>query len=168
MSNTAAELMKDTDINPADLDEEMRRQSGLFSHYAAVCAKAQLTMDNRKLKRDVTVAKIAHEIRDMAAEDGGKYLGVKLTEKTVEGAINLDVRWVQAQKDYNQSKSDFELFKGALEALKQKRDMLIQLGVNAREEYKGEMRIKEIAAKDEATGSARDRAVAIAGNKSAA
>ena len=162
---SAVDLLKDTSINSHDIDDDMRRQSGLFSHYAAECAKAQLNMDNLKLKRDVTIAKIDHEIRDIAVEDGGKYEGVKLTEKVVESAINRDIRWVTVQKQYNEAKSTFELFKGALEALKQKRDMLVQLGINAREEYKGEMRITEVIEKEKSESNIRQRAIEEAQKK---
>jgi len=163
---TATDLVNDANINSLQLDEEMRRQSGLFSHYAAMTAKVQLQSDNMKMKRDITVAKIDKEIRNKAAEEGGKIDGVKMTEKLIESSVNLDVRWVKIQKEYNEAKSDHELHKGMLEALKQKRDMLIQLGVNAREEMKGDVRTKEKEAESADRKDARARALAIAsGNK---
>lgn len=156
-----AQFMKDTRINPNDLDTAMLTQAGLFAHYAVVAAKTQERAENLKLKREVLESKIDQEIRDRAATDG-----TKLTEKMIEAEIHRDVRWVQVQKSLNAVRAEADLAKSALEALRHKRDMMVQLGVNQREEMKGAVRVKtaevESAASAASSEAIRKRALEIA------
>ena len=147
------QLMKDTSFNPETLDSAMMSQSGLFSHYAMIAAKAQETSDNKKMKRDVTESKIYKQIRDLAAIEGRM-----LTEKMIDCEMKADIRWVRVQKEYNASRAEAELCRHALEALKQKKDMMVQIGVGMREEFKGQVRVKTAEAATERSSSLREKA----------
>lgn len=154
------ELSDDTAFDPDNIDDEMMRQAGLYAHYAVKASQAAEAADNAKIKRDITESKIDMEIRDNAAEEG-----TKLTEGKITAMVKTDVRWVKASKYYNAAKATAELGKYALEAFKQKRDMLVQIGVSMREEMKGEVRVKTAQAVEEARGDARERAREIAASK---
>jgi len=157
----AKQIVKDTTINPVDLDNEMLVQAGLFSNYAASTAKAELAMDNLKLKRDIVHAQVDKEVRDAAADEGRK-----VTEKLIDAEVSTDIRVVKVIRRHNELKAEFNTLKGVLEALKQKRDMLVQLGINSREEWKGEVRVKEAEAGAAAKGSTRERVVKSAAKAS--
>lgn len=150
------ELMTDTSFNPDDIDNAMMSQAGLYSHYAMKASMSQERSDNIKMMRDVMESKIDKEIRDEAVDNS-----TKITEKMIEGRIRLDTRWMKAQKTYNASKAEAELCKHALEALKQKRDMMVQIGVTMREELKGGLRVKEIEASTTKSKDLRARALEI-------
>lgn len=141
----AAEAHKDTQINPIDLTNEMIMQPGLYLKYALKHQKAMRTEGNAKLALEVTQSATDKRIRDDAAEKGEK-----LTEAKISSQVSTDKRVIAAIKAYNDAKSDTALTKDILEALKQKRDMIVQLGVNAREEMKGEVRVMDTRSEIEA------------------
>lgn len=148
------QMAKDTAINPADLNTSMIQQASLFAHYSALFSRAQRQYDTFKQIAEITDAKLAKSVRDQMAEEGEK-----ITEKAIEQKIARSAAHVQGQKNVNICREQMELAKQTLEALKQKRDMLVQLGVQAREELKGELRIKEVSAQEEARQQTRSRAL---------
>lgn len=153
-------LIQDTQVNVETIDTGMMKQASLYAHYAVIAARTSEYADNVKTARDVLESKIDREVRDEAVSTG-----MKITEKMIENAIKLDSRWIRAAKATNKAKANAELAKSALEALKQKRDMLIQIGVSIREEMKGEMRLKEMtnSSSSVTAGSiSRQRAMEIA------
>lgn len=135
---------EDVSINMADLDGAFMTQASLFAHYGMQAAKAAEQMDNLKLLLDVTEAKLSVEHRDDLMSTPGK-----VTEAMIASAVMTDPRYIRVRKGYNESKGVLEMLKASTEAFRQRRDMLIQLGTNAREERKGEIFIKSKEAEEE-------------------
>ncbi|MGI1988649.1 hypothetical protein [Shewanella glacialipiscicola] len=131
------QLREDLSINDADLDGEMSQQSGLYGHYASICAMAHLQADKAKIRAEVARAKCyrLHRNRIIAK-------GQKPTEPQIEAEVMCDETYIAALELHATYKMQASLVKEALEALKQKRDMLVQKGVARREELKGDLFIK--------------------------
>lgn len=135
------QLKRDVAINITDLTSAMMDQSGLFAHYAQLCADAQRQMDRAKIAVELTEARVHHELTREAHD-----AGTKTTEAALSKALMRNGKMVKVKMQYADAKMIHALAKEALEAFKQRRDMLIQIGVNAREEMKGELRIQAIEA----------------------
>lgn len=134
---------EDIAINPVDLDNAFLTQASLFAHYATQAARAVEQMDNLKLTLDVREAQLRTEHRNTFLESG-----VKVTESMIDSAVMVDPRYIKVRKAYNESKGVVEMLKGATEAFRQRRDMIVQIGVNNREERKGEAFVKSAEARE--------------------
>ena len=60
----------------------------------------------------------------------------KLTAKDLDDLVLADDSFVVAQKEVNEATFKYELLKGLVKALEQKKDMLQQVSANKREEIK--------------------------------
>jgi len=140
----------------ADLSNSMRSQAGMFAHYAVLAARAQKQASTAKVAMEIKESVLDREIRQKAAETGSK-----LTEPLIAKEIARSVDYIRACNAYNEATMIADLAKNTLEAWKQRRDMLVQLGVAAREEMKGELYIK---AREHSTGinpATRDAALQV-------
>lgn len=154
----AEKLRNDTSFSDTDLTTPMMEQAALYAYYAHQAALAGKQVDDVKLTLELMSSKIDKEIRDKAAVDGEK-----LTEAKIDKMIHRDARYVRLQQKLNEAKMVESLTKSSLEALKQRRDMLVQIGVTMREEMKGELRLREIDGKGAASEDKRQRALATVG-----
>lgn len=136
----AAEFSKDMQIG-VDLDEAFRNQGALFAYYAQISADASREMENKKLRLDIIEARVAKEKRQEYAETG-----TRCTEKLLAEETMLSKDFIKARIDYNEARAKAELLKSCLEALKQRKDMIVQMGAAAREEAKGDLRMSSIEA----------------------
>jgi hypothetical protein len=152
------QFQKDVEIG-GDLDQGFRKQAGLFAHYAVQHYRAVRQEASAKILMEVTEAQVDKELRDDAIGDDTKP-AKKITDKSVEASIARDIRYVKAQRAYNEAKALASLANNALEAFKQRRDMLIQLGASEREEMKGEMSMRGRGAAESAHRAAATEALA--------
>lgn len=136
-----ATLSSDLEIDPINLNHGFLRQAALFSYYAHLHVAAMRREAKTKLMLEIEEAKLAKMIRDKLAEDG-----VKSTEKMIEQEISRSASYIKAANAYNEARADTALAHGAVEAFRHRRDMLVQLGANQREEMKGELRTLDPAA----------------------
>ena len=144
-----AQLMSDMHIDDANLTESMIQQPALYVHYAMICAEAQRQMDKAKITVDLTESK-AHEELTNACRSAGE----KVVETALAKQIDRHPSCLKAQVKFADAKAIYTVAKEALEAFRQRRDMLVQIGVNSREEMKGEMRIKAVDAESKAKRAA--------------
>jgi hypothetical protein len=162
----AEQLKKDSTFSNADIDGAMTEQSGLLAYWAVQAAHAAKQEGVLKLKREVMEAKVAKQMRDEAAESGKK-----ITETQISKDLILDPRVMQAHLNYNEAKVQAQLGRDALEAMKHRRDMLVQRGVSEREERKGATRVRseeaETDRREMASADRRARALEIASQSSA-
>jgi hypothetical protein len=125
----------DIEIDHNDLNHAFLRQAALYAYYASVHAATIRRESQAKLMLEIEEAKIAKTIRDKAAAESAK-----ITEKQIEQEISRTPSYIKAAFAYNDAKAQSALTAGMVEAFRQRRDMLIQLGANSREEMKGELR----------------------------
>lgn len=128
------QLKSDLSFSPNTLDDAMMTQPGLFAHYATQSAKAQLQCDRMKSQLELVEAMLDKEIRDQANENSQK-----ITEALVEKTIKRDPRYQEAVSNYNEAKMVASLTRSVTDAFVQRRDMLVQIGKDLREERAGSL-----------------------------
>lgn len=134
------QLQEDLAFSEATLNEAMTAQAGFFAHYARIAAEAFHNVSQLKQLLKVTEAEVAKRVRSDAA-----VTGIKITEKSIEEEITLDPSVRKVRKALIDAEAVYELARNAPEAFKQRRDMLIQIGADRREELKGELRSKAMS-----------------------
>lgn len=156
------QLQDDTSFTEATLDDNMILQSSLLAHYGQQSAKAQHQVDRMKHRLEITEAKSAKALRDEAAEEGKK-----ITEKALEQELALTPAVVRAKRMLNEAKMIAETIKTAVEAIRHKRDMMIQIAAQRRSEFEYSGRItskvegaEEAARVNKATAVERAKAAA--------
>ena len=131
-------MREDLTFSDVDIQSAMMNQSSLFAWYSVQAIEAKKQSERFKMLLDITESRVSKNIRDKAASEG-----VKLTEPNIAAMVARTESVINARMAYNDAKAQAELGKHVLEALKQRRDMLVQIGVAQREEKKGKLRINE-------------------------
>lgn len=126
----------ETRVTEATLDACMIEQNGLRAYYGSLAAHAEAQAARLKMKFDVIEATIYNEHRKALAATGEKS-----TEKMVENAVKMDRRWLRAKNMVIEAETIATINKNLVESLKDRRDMIIQLGADRRDEYKGAARV---------------------------
>lgn len=127
---------RDTKLTEATLDQAMMEQAGLRAYYGTQAAQAEAQHARLKVRFDVLEAKLYDEHRKALAASGEK-----TTEKMVENAVKLDPRWAKAKNMLVEAETIASINKSLVISLADRRDMMIQLGADRREEFKGGVRI---------------------------
>ena len=132
------QLKRDVSFSDHAITDAYMEQASLYVEYAQIAQKAELQSENFKHRLEIIEAQVDQEIRDDFAENCKK-----VTEAQVSKALTLDRRVIGIRKRYNEARSIAGLSKSALEAIKHKKDMLIQCGADLREEQKGQLRMRD-------------------------
>lgn len=127
---------RDTKLTEATLDAAMMEQSGLRAFYGSQAAQAEAQHSRLKVRFEVLEAKLYDEHRKALAAGGEK-----VTEKMVENAVKLDPRWIKGKNTVIEAETIASINKSLVISLADRRDMMIQLGADRREEFKGGVRI---------------------------
>lgn len=130
-------ITRDLAINELELSEAMVKQPSLYAYYAQVYANKMLEAANAKTQLGVLEKQIYDELKK--EEEAGK----KLTDKDKEKRLKGDARYFSAKSKLDNAESVEELMRNLLEALRQKRDMLVQLSLRQREELKSNISVSE-------------------------
>jgi len=133
------QFKEDIGVNMVDLNNAFISQASLFAHYGMQSARAAEQHENSKLILETKEAQLNVHHRHLLLDTG-----VKITEAMVTNAVLTDPIYLKARKLLNEAKGVLEMNKATTEAFRQRRDMLIQLGADAREERKGEMFVKTV------------------------
>jgi hypothetical protein len=123
-------------VSENNLDNCMMQQAGLFAWHASEGARAEAQYARVKLRFDVVEARLYDRHRKAIAA-----AGEKATEKSIENAVRQDPEWLQAKNLVIEAEMLASINKGAVEALRHRKDMVVQMGADRREEYKGQTRI---------------------------
>lgn len=147
-----AAFKKETAVNNYNLDTCFMEQSSLRAYYGSMAAQAEAQASLSKTKFEVLEARLYdHHRKALAAS------GEKTTEKMVENAVKCDPRWLTGKERVIDAESIAAVNKALSVSLADRRDMLIQLGADRRDESKGQARL--LAIKEQASETA-NRAVA--------
>jgi|GEM_PF-1589198 len=125
----------DITVSDNNLDSAMMGQAGLFAFHAAEAARAEAQHARVKLRFEVVEAKLYDQHRKALSLSGEK-----VTEKMVENAVKMDPEYLQAKNMVIEAEMLSGFNKGAVEALRHRKDMIVQLGADRREETKGQVR----------------------------
>ncbi|MDR9847122.1 hypothetical protein [Herbaspirillum huttiense] len=148
------EFKRETAVSETRLDDCMMKQSALRATYGQFAANAEAQHSRMKLRFEVVEAALYDKHRKALLDSGEK-----VTEKMVENAVKLDPTWSKAKSAVIEAETIANINKSLVESLKDRRDMIIQLGADRREEGKGQARIMAQAAADR---SLAERAMAAA------
>lgn len=129
------QLLKDISINPDEMDNEFLQHAGLYSFYAEQARLSANEAEKTRLRMQVERAKLDAYYRVELPTNHNK-----VTEAMIEAAITIDPKYIAASKQAYEAKNLATLIRDNLEALKQKRDCLVQLNVSRREDMKGTLR----------------------------
>jgi hypothetical protein len=148
-----AKFRDDTRVSETNLDDCMMQQAGMLSDYVAKHAYAEAQASRIELQVKIAEGKLYDKHRKALLATGEK-----VTEKMVETAVTQDPQYAAIHVRLIEARSIAAINKGFVESLKQRRDMIIQLGSDRRADGAGAARI--IAAQANANDS-RARALAV-------
>ena len=117
----------DLDINIHELEEEFRTLPRLLFQYSKEYSEAEKEASIKKQQIQEVKSVIIQEI--LAQEEK------KPTDKVMESKVHLHPTFKRAVQEHSIAESEARTLKGACQGLAAKKDMLIQLGANARKEY---------------------------------
>lgn len=130
-------MQQDLQIQDTDLNSCMSEQASLYGYYSVLYAKAQLSADRAKNHVEVLKAR-----KNAALRNAKTGRGVKFTEAQLESEVLRSEEVVNAMDKAATTRMRAALIKEALEAFRQRRDMLVQKGKSRLEELKGELYLK--------------------------
>ena len=110
------------------IDNEMLRQASIYSYYYGLMGAAKKQVNDL----DADIARLSAKLRS-----GYKHSATgKLTAKDLDDLVLADDSYQMALTEVNDATFKYELLKGLVRALEQKKDMLQQVSANKREETK--------------------------------
>lgn len=124
----------------------------MFAHYGIALSQASKQVDSLKMLLETAEATVYRKLRDQANEDKEK-----VTEAQLDKSVARHPRVLSIKKALNEAKQIEANAKTAVEAFRHRRDMLIQQGLLAREEMKGEVVIAERNARQDVEAGQRSR-----------
>ena len=150
-------FVRDTRISEVDLDKAFFEQSSLRAYYGALAAEYESFANRLETVVEAKEAVIARQIRAQALNENKK-----LSEKMVEELVRSDPKWIKMKNAVYEAQAQATIAKAFVQSLIDRRDMLIQLGADRRDESKGQLRMLEIQKDNAKLASIRQKAQNLA------
>jgi hypothetical protein len=131
-----AKFRDETKVAEHNLHDCMMQQSGLRADYGEQAARAEAQYLRLKARFEVLEAQLYDQHRKVLVR-----VGEKVTEKQVENNVKLDPKWLDNKNIVIEAETIAAINKSLVESLKDRRDMIIQLGTAPQGEDKGAARI---------------------------
>jgi len=132
-----AEFRREISVSVTNLDNCMMEQASLRAYHGEQAAHADAQHSRLKLRHEVVEARLYDKHRRTLAADPT----LKVTEKMVENAVKQDPEYVSSKNRVIEAETIAAVRRSCTDALKDRKDMLVQLGADRREEGKGQVRI---------------------------
>jgi hypothetical protein len=110
------------------IDNEMFRQASVYSYYYGLMGAAKKRMNDL----DTELVRLQSTLRRDYKENST----AKLTAKDLDDLVFANESYIEAVGLCNEASFKYELLKGLVRALEQKKDMIQQVSANKREETK--------------------------------
>lgn len=130
-------LQDDLNFSTNNISLAMTRQAALFAHYSNLSAQAEYQRDRAKQQVDLLKATLDQKFRDSLSMAGTKY-----TETSLDSLITKDSTYQAAVTRAHEARAIAKMVDTAADSFRHRKDMLIQVGADAREEKKGNMLMK--------------------------
>ena len=130
------QFQRDTRVTEATLDNCMIEQASIRAFYGVQAAQAEAQASRMKARFDVVEATLYERHRKALAK-----AEEKVTEKMVDCAVKQDPNWLKAKNMMIEAETIAAMNKGMVDSLRDRKDMLVQLGADRREGMKGQLRI---------------------------
>lgn len=134
------QFRRDIAVGETNMDQAMMQQAGLRAFYGAQAAYAEGHANTLKAKFEILEAKLYDEHEKLLVAEGKKATVVQ-----IEAAVKRDPRWFAGKSKVIEAEAIANVNKSLTFALADRRDMLIQLGSDRREEFKGQLRINAVS-----------------------
>jgi hypothetical protein len=115
-------------FNEYEVENEMFRQASIYSYYYGLMSMAKKMVG----ERNVQLTRFMSKLRKEAKRESR----VKLTAKDLDDRVFTNDQYLARQTAVDDAVFKYELLKGLVRALEQKKDMLQQVSANKREETK--------------------------------
>ena len=116
-------------IDETKLNSELAESASRYTYWAGMLALAKKKLDDAKLEFDQHVAIMSEEAR---AELPAK--AVKVTDKKVMAVVESNPLYRAARESVIEAELKYNLMRNLAEALKHRKDMLVQMSANSRKE----------------------------------
>jgi len=115
-------------FSESNVEDEMIRQASIYSYYFGLMCVAKKQMNDFS----ADIMRITSKLRSGFKQGSS----TKLTAKDLDDLVGVDEAYLAANKELNSATFKYELLKGLVRALEQKKDMIVQVSANKREETK--------------------------------
>ena len=116
-------------IDETKINSELAESATRYTYWSGLLAMAKKNLDDAKLKFDQHVAIMSEEARaDLPAK------AIKVTDKKVMAVVESKPLYGAARESVIEAELKYNLMRNLTEALKHRKDMLIQLSANSRKE----------------------------------
>ncbi|MPQ56343.1 hypothetical protein [Duganella sp. FT27W] len=126
----------DTRVSETTLDDCMMQQASLRAYYGAQAAHSEAQHSRLKLKSEVLEAALYKKFRKELLD-----AGEKPTEKLIDAYVKDDANYRALENLVIEAQTIANINKSLVDSLKDRRDMIIQLGADRREDGKGQARV---------------------------
>lgn len=123
-------------VTDANMDKAIREHAGLLAYYIALHAESEAQAKTVKMEFEQLEAGLYDAHRRYSLS-----LGEKATEKAIENNVRMDKKWKRARKKVIDAEQYADVYRGFVNAIRDRGYMLNTLGANRREEMKGQRRI---------------------------
>tara|TARA_R110002051_G_scaffold206511_1_gene272185 strand:- start:199 stop:630 length:432 start_codon:yes stop_codon:yes gene_type:complete len=110
------------------VEDEMFRQASIYSYYYGLMSRAKRMVG----EQSVEITRYAANLRKVSKSESS----TKLTAKDLDDIVFGDDYYSSLQNKVDDATFKYEMLKGLVRALEQKKDMLQQVSANKREETK--------------------------------
>lgn len=141
------DLAQEVEIDSNRLNQALVEQATKFAFIATVHAGYRGAVEGAKMKLDLQSAKLDGIVRSEGVNNGEK-----MTEAIVTARIKQSKPYLDAQKDYEELAGTERQLAVAVEAFRQRKDMLIALSSNWRAELDQQLMSKRAAYKEALEG----------------
>jgi hypothetical protein len=131
------DLQKEVEIDGERINACIIEQPTKFAYIATVHAGYKGAAEGAKVKLDLVYSKMDALIRQAAAEGGEK-----ITEAVVTSRIKQSNKYLEAMQTYEELSNIERQLSVAVEAFRQRKDMLITLASNMRAEMDNQLSLK--------------------------
>lgn len=123
-------------IDDRKINEELREQPARFVFWARMAALQRFLYEKKKDELARHTAHVANLYRsDMSKK------GERVTEAMLETATRLDVRWCELNEAVHRARLKFDLLMSVRDAFLQRKDLLMSLSANMREEMDTDLHV---------------------------
>lgn len=131
-------LQDDLNFSTNNISLAMTRQAALFAHYSNLSAQAAYQHDRAKQQVELLEANLDQKFRDSLS-----MAGTKFTETSLKSLITKDSSYQSAVTRAHEARAIAKMVDTAADSFRHRKDMLIQVGADLREEKKGNLVMKE-------------------------
>ena len=132
--NLSSQLATDLQIDETFLDGELMKHSAIFYHYSSFLNDVEMLYDNFK-----TLLEAFESQEELGIRASAELNNVKTTEGKIEAQINSNNEIVYYRMQLNMLKGLLNGLKTVKDALTQKKDMLVSLSANLREQFRNDI-----------------------------